>query len=388
MLILVFTLLVLLWFVYSGLLLYFYRSWQRAVSAENFTAQQEVSEDLRISVVVALRNESGNIPSLLRSFHEQLLDKSLFEILLVDDFSTDHTGEEVQRLLYQYPGLDVRLLYLSDSPNVGEGGKKAAVSWGVSQAKYPVISITDADCRPPAQWLAKVRHKMSSGQMKVLCGPVLISDSRSGVEDLQQFDFAVTQLINSGASFRHFFHLGNAANFTFLKSFFEEIGGYSRDQYASGDDVLLLQKISEKDRNTIYFSPERGFAVYTVAEKTGAAFYMQRLRWASKNKSYRNPYLQLTQITVFLVNFFTLLLLISLPLMLFGKITVLVPTLLIVKFSLDYYIANQAFNFYHKQSIPIGKFIVNWFNHGIYISYIGAKSLLIRNYEWKGRVLR
>lgn len=387
--ILIFTLLVFLWFVYSGLLVYFYKSWQKAVSSEHFEiAPKEKTDHLKLSVVVALRNEALNLPSLLQSFEEQLIDKNLFELILIDDFSSDNSQDIIHILIKQYPNIDIRLLSLSEHLEFGTG-KKAAVSLGISQAKYPVISLTDADCTPPQQWLAKVRHKMSSGKMKVLCGPVLIGKNpKTNIESLQQFDFSITQLINSGAAFRQLFHLGNAANLSFYKSIFQEVNGYSNDQYASGDDVLLLQKISELDKNAIYFSPEKSFAVYTKAEKSKSDFYKQRLRWASKNKSYNNPYLQLTQISVLLVNVFTLILLISLPISLFfGKITMIIPILLIVKFSLDYFVANQAFSFYYKKSSSIFAFFNNWLNHSIYISYVGLKSLITKTYEWKGRRL-
>src|SRR5690606_14841533 len=94
----------------------------------------------------------------------------------------------------------------------------------------------------------------------------------------------------------------------FEKEVFHEVGGYNSDQKASGDDVLLLQKIAELSPDNIYYHPNKDSAIYTQPVLSNADFYEQRLRWASKNDMYRNKFLNLTQITVYLTNLFQLIL--------------------------------------------------------------------------------
>ncbi len=91
-----------------------------------------------ISVIVPARNEAHHLPRLLVSLIEQ--DYPLYEVIVVDDASTDSTAEIVQR--YQDAG--VRLLH-SDGPPSGWTGKNAACWRGAKASVYPWLLFVDAD---------------------------------------------------------------------------------------------------------------------------------------------------------------------------------------------------------------------------------------------------
>jgi glycosyltransferase involved in cell wall biosynthesis len=370
------------WGVYILQLSSFYKNWKGALALAS--SKDTRQEFVGISVVIAARNEENSIESCLKSLEQQLLDKRFFETIVVDDHSEDNTVEIVKSFSSNHPDFPITLLTQVGS----KGGKKWALQKGIENAKFPLISLTDADCWLPPQWLAKVRDHFVDREINALCGPVLIREKeKNWISLFQKFDFATTQLINSGAAFSGQFHLGNAANLSFKKSFFWESGAFSDSKTPSGDDVFLLEAMEKRDPKSIYYAPERAFGVFTFAESTWPQFEKQRLRWASKNKYFKNTKLQLTQVVVLVVNIFQLLFAFLLFWVLQSSEKFSLLVLLLVKISADYFIVNNAVQYYHKQEVSFFQFFGFSFLYAYYVVKVGVQSFFIQKYTWKGRTL-
>ena len=93
-----------------------------------------------VSVVVAARDEAAHIASCLRALLAQDYPQDRYEIIVVDDGSTDGTGHIVRE--FGGETASVRLLRTE-----GSGSKKAALSLGIAEARGEVILTTDADCQ-------------------------------------------------------------------------------------------------------------------------------------------------------------------------------------------------------------------------------------------------
>jgi glycosyltransferase involved in cell wall biosynthesis len=374
---------VLLWMVYIFQLANFYKDWKKALSLSGSNSAQNAFEG--ISVVIAARNEESSVEACLKSLEQQFLEKNFFEVIVVDDHSEDHTTNKILSFSKNHPELVVKILALEGDAL----GKKSALQLGIKNARFPIIAITDADCWVPPQWLAKIRDYFVDREIGVLCGPVLLRDGKnSWLSTFQKLDFATTQLINGGAAYQHHFHLGNAANLSFKKSIFGEDTAYFNLKTASGDDVFLLEAMEAKSPESIYYAPERNFAVWTKEETTWEGFINQRLRWASKNKYYKNPKLQLTQAIVLAVNLWQLLLLLGSVIGLGSGWEYSFWILLFVKISVDYFIVRSAVQYYQKQEVSFFTFLGFSFLYAYYIVKVGVQSFLIRKYHWKGRVLK
>lgn len=94
----------------------------------------------RVSVIVAARNEERDIEAGLRSLLQ--LDYADLEVLVVNDRSTDRTGEILDRIAGEYPAL--RVVHLSELP-AGWLGKNHAMYYGATRATGQLILFTDAD---------------------------------------------------------------------------------------------------------------------------------------------------------------------------------------------------------------------------------------------------
>lgn len=104
-----------------------------------------------ISVVVPCYNEQGALPFYYDKMKEvmALLPELLFEIIIVDDGSTDGTLEAAKQLAKS----DDRIRYISFSRNFG---KEAAMYAGLKNASGKYTAIMDADLQDPPEMLPKM----------------------------------------------------------------------------------------------------------------------------------------------------------------------------------------------------------------------------------------
>jgi lipopolysaccharide/colanic/teichoic acid biosynthesis glycosyltransferase/glycosyltransferase involved in cell wall biosynthesis len=106
-------------------------------------ARSRRSERVRFSVIVPSFNSRETIASCLEALLHQSVPPGEYEIIVVDDGSTDGTEEIVR-------GYDVTYL---PQPHRGPA---AARNLGVAQAGGDIVLLTDADCVPAADWIEKM----------------------------------------------------------------------------------------------------------------------------------------------------------------------------------------------------------------------------------------
>src|SRR5688572_18854225 len=98
----------LLMVVYAVLIAYYHSAWNKLPEF----ALPEKQASVFISVIIAARNEENNIPHLLQSLQDQQYPKSLYEVIIVDDHSTDNTWPLLQE--HGFNQLQLKALQLLD----------------------------------------------------------------------------------------------------------------------------------------------------------------------------------------------------------------------------------------------------------------------------------
>src|SRR5215213_7614268 len=105
--------------LYALLIFYYFYHW---LHVKNFSVSDE--GNIFISVVVAARNEEKNIAALIKALQQQTYSPDLFEIIIVDDHSTDRTAEIVQ-------GFSNDHIHLIQPTDATQSSKKKAIEAGV-----------------------------------------------------------------------------------------------------------------------------------------------------------------------------------------------------------------------------------------------------------------
>jgi len=95
----------------------------------------------------------------------------------------------------------------------------------------------------------------------------------------------------------------NGANISYAKKTFYDVNGFNGiDNIASGDDMLLMHKISKQFPDSIHYLKSEEAIVSTQPMKSWKTFFNQRIRWASKAASYDDRRIFWVLLLVYVIN--------------------------------------------------------------------------------------
>jgi cellulose synthase/poly-beta-1,6-N-acetylglucosamine synthase-like glycosyltransferase len=260
--------------IYALLIIYYWQSW-KAIPIFTPGHQPKTS----ISIIIPARNEEGDIGVLLQSLQGQDYPKKLFEIIVIDDNSTDATSELVKKFA------DVKLIQLKEDGI--NSYKKKAIETGIVAATGELIITTDADCIAGPKWLSTIAAFKEEKKSVFIAAPVVINCNSSIVQLFQAMDFMILQGITGASVHKNIHSMCNGANLAYERKIFYEVNGFSGvDHIASGDDMLLMHKIWKQYPDRVHYLKSKDAIVSTQPMKTWKAFFNQRIRWASKARNY------------------------------------------------------------------------------------------------------
>jgi biofilm PGA synthesis N-glycosyltransferase PgaC len=332
--------------------------------------------DIKVSVIVIARNEADNIEACLKSIAEQTYTKELVEILLVDDQSTDKTVEMAANL---------SIKQLKILQNNSLNGKKQLLSFAISVSEAELIICTDADCQVPKGWINQIVALYVEQDAKFIAAPVQFTYNKMLFQKFQALDFLGMMAITGAGIKGKYLYMCNGANLAYPKAVFQEMGGFEGiDKKASGDDMLLMQKIALRYPNKIYFLKNREAVVITKPAYTLSEFWQQRLRWASKSGDYPQ---KLATIQLALVWLFIFTLPVTFIFSFFEPRLFLVLSFsILLKIIADYVLLNAASTYFNKKNL-LTIFLPAVFLHCAYILTVGFMAIFKRKYHWKDRKL-
>ncbi len=278
-----------------------YRRWFLAILP--FTAPENANSAIKFSVIIPARNEEEIIATCLHSVLKQNYSAELFEVIVIDDHSTDKTAAIVQSLQKQYPNLRLIQLEKLLQGRLLNSYKKKAIEYAIEQSAGDWIVTTDADCKVPLNWLNSFNAFIHTRNSVLVAAPVKFTNVGSFVSVFQCLDFMTLQGITAASVHHNFHSMCNGANLAYNKRAFNEVGGFAGiDNIASGDDMLLMHKIFKKFPARVNFILSVEAVVETLPMPTWKAFFNQRIRWASKADKYDDKRILWVLVFVYLFN--------------------------------------------------------------------------------------
>jgi len=339
------------------------------------------------SIIIPARNEADNIAACLQSILNNNYPGDQYEIILIDDFSTDDTADIAKQLLLP----PHRVLRLKDHLSAEErinAYKKKALEIAIQQSTGDFIITTDADCTLPSQWLNLFASAVAEQGVHFVAAPVSFTpyqQNDSWLYYFQSLDFMTMQGITVASNKLNLGNMCNGANMLFSRQAFEAVDGYRDiDHKASGDDMMLMQKIQRRFPDSIRYLFEQRAIVETPVQPDFASFINQRIRWASKADSY--PQFKMTLILLVVYLFNCSLLCTAVISLIWPSYFWVLLLVLVVKVLAELFFLFPVARFYRKKS----ELIFFIFLQPLHILYIVIAGFLGKfgTYSWKGRTVQ
>lgn len=300
---------------------------------------------VKVSVLIAARNEEKNIEKLLESLKKQSFPKELFEVIIVNDHSTDNTDEIINDFINKNKELDVKLL------KAEKKGKKHAISQALHTAINELVIVTDADCVLNDLWIESIVGFYQEEKCKMILAPVLLSPAENLFEKMQVLEHLSLIGSTAGSASIGFPVMCNGANMAYERKAALEVEKFRKDfDIPSGDDMFLLEQFVKcYGHNNVKFLLSKSAVVKTKTCKTIKDFFRQRRRWVSKTKSYTSWKVIVTALIVLFFNLSIISLLVS---------AFFVPALwsiyillTLLKFFIDFPLLKNITNFMNQGSL-------------------------------------
>ena len=234
-----------------------------------------------VSVIICAKNEEENLRNNLQAILDQ--NYPAFEVIVINDNSTDETMNVLFDFSYKYSNLVFRNL---QQESRGLMGKKYALTIGLKAAKNDIVILTDADCMPASKnWLREIRLKFEENKEIVLCYapykkfPGFLNKCiryETFWAALHYLSFAMAKTP----------YMGVGRNMAYKrKLFFNQNVFVKTPELLSGDDDLFINEIATSRNTKIQITPES--FMNSTPKTTWDEWFYQKKRHISTGIHYK-----------------------------------------------------------------------------------------------------
>jgi 1,2-diacylglycerol 3-beta-glucosyltransferase len=227
-----------------------------------------------VSVIVAARNEEDHIGECLQSILRTTYPAHLMEIIVVNDGSTDRTGDIAASFSREQGHVRV----INSLTGVGNlRGKTNAVCQGINASRGEILMFTDADCTVPPGW---VSHTVAAFEEGIgIVGGFTLLEHGTWFQTIQSLDW--THLFGVAGAMAGYGSpltvIGN--NLSVRRSAYDATGGFENIPFSVTEDYALVQAIVTRTDYRAAFPMQAATQVSSKACTTVRQLFRQKQRW-------------------------------------------------------------------------------------------------------------
>ena len=246
------------------------------------------SNSLFVSIVLPVLNAEKTIGSVLQILAEQSYPAKNYEIIVVDNGSSDRSTEIIRK----FP---VKLLHETRFPN-----SYYARNQGVLQATGDIIVFIDADCFPERDWLEILVRPFHDGSIGIVAGEVLSSHPNNLIQRFYEF----SGLLIQRHKVSHEMPAIGAGNVAFRRDIFDSVGLFD-ENFRWGGDNDFGRRVQEQTSYSIKFLPQA--RVYHYHRESFRALIKHAYTYGLGKGRYKLKYTDTTRMKDFVPEFFLFL---------------------------------------------------------------------------------
>ena len=207
----------------------------------------------KITLVICTYNRDRYLPEALNSVKLQTLDRRWFQLIIVDNFSTDNTAAISDKFIKENPQLNVRYCFEKNK------GLSFARNRGIHEAAAPLISYVDDDAILSPDFLKEMVLFFDKHPDAVGAGGKVIPKYENGKEPvwMNKYLNGFVGKLNYGNEvllFDKHMKYPAGCNMTYKKEVLEKAGGFNNELKFRSDDKYIFQKV-KKISDKIYYVP-------------------------------------------------------------------------------------------------------------------------------------
>lgn len=213
-----------------------------------------------VSIIVPVYNGASTIEICLESLLQQNYPADTYEIIIIENGSTDNTTE----LIKKYP---VRLFH-NDTR-----GPAPARNLGIAKSEAEIVVFTDADCIADSNWINELIKPYREPDVGGVGGAILAyqHDHRNTVEMFSDDYAPLTNFISGDLEFLPHLYTANAS---YRHCLLREIGGFN-DRLTTGEDVDLAWRLQLQTGCKLRYAPQ------------AIIYHHHRTTWRGLARQYR-----------------------------------------------------------------------------------------------------
>jgi cellulose synthase/poly-beta-1,6-N-acetylglucosamine synthase-like glycosyltransferase len=330
-----------------------------------------------VALIVCARNEEQRLPRLLQALAQQIYPADKLEICLVDDRSTDRTGELIAAFAAAHENV-IPLRIENTLPNFAP--KKRAIDTAIRRTTGEIILLTDADAEPGPLWIQEMARAFTPETVMV-CGYSPYWPRATFWQKILALEYFSHPAVAAGGAGQGRPLTCTGSNLAYRRDAYFRIGGFDGiAHWISGDDDLLLHKMRAVRVGKIQYAAHPATHTPVRPPNSWREFQSQRTRYASKSLHYE-PLLTLSLALFFLLN---LLIGAGLFSILIAGWNFFISTLLVISVKAigEFFYLRRAAKIFGEKKIS-AVFPLAALLHPFYVIYFAARGQFARFY-WRG----
>ena len=255
----------------------FYRAIHRLFGEEPLSGK---SEKIQLSVIIAAKNEENNLDQLFIALENQNYPKDKFEIIFVDDNSTDGTFARAEEFSNRFHNFH---LIKAEQKNLP--AKKGALELGIGLSRFPFLLFTDADCSPQTNWLNTFSEKFSEN-FDLMFGLAPLRFKNSFANHYFCFENFRTTVLTSTSAWFKLPYSAASRSLGIKRNVFNKLGGFTNTlQALGGDDDLLIREAVKNNCKFGSVAAEDSL-VFSNAQENFSNYFSQKRRHTATSFHY------------------------------------------------------------------------------------------------------